>query len=95
MRMSVLRNAWAAAAFVCFSLVALAQHNVMPRDGYVPDEKTAVSIAVAVLSPIYGADHIQGEQPFRAARNGSSWIVTGTLPMKNGRAQMGGVASIE
>lgn len=78
------------------SVSAVAQHKVSPRDGYVPDEKTAVAIAVAVLSPIYGADKVLGEQPFHAMRNGDRWTVMGSLPRsKDGRTGLGGVASVE
>ncbi len=45
-----------------------------------PDEKTAVRIAEAVLIPIYGEGHIKGERPFTARLEGSRWIVKGTLP---------------
>lgn len=33
-------------------------HNFKPASGYVPDEATAIRIAVAVWEPIYGAEHI-------------------------------------
>src|SRR2546423_10224131 len=31
------------------------------ENGYVPDEQTAIAIAVAVWSPIYGKEKIEGE----------------------------------
>jgi hypothetical protein len=30
------------------------KHNYIPKNGYVSNEKTAISIAVAVWNPIYG-----------------------------------------
>ena len=52
----------------------------MPRGGYVPDAKTALRIAVAVWSPIYGEKPIEGEKPFRATLKNGVWTVTGSLP---------------
>jgi len=51
-----------------------------PANGYVPDEKTAVRIAEAVLSPIYGEDHIIKERPFHASLKDGVWTVSGSLP---------------
>ena len=47
-----------------------------PEKGYVPDAATAVSIAEAVLLPLYGSKVIRQEQPFQAnLRNDSVWVV--------------------
>ena len=43
-----------------------------------PDAKTAIAIAQAVLVPIYGADTIRREQPFSAKLVAGVWVVTGT-----------------
>jgi hypothetical protein len=51
-----------------------------PKRGYVPDEKTAIAIAVAVWNPIYGKEHIETEKPYHASLRGGVWIVTGSLP---------------
>ena len=56
----------------------------------VPDEKTAISIAIAVLKPIYGERQIKFESPFRARLGGDVWTVEGTLP----RGYVGGVATV-
>jgi hypothetical protein len=77
------------------SAIALAQphkHNYMPSKGYVPDAKTAIRIAVAVWSPIYGEKKIQEEKPFKAKLNKGVWIVEGSLPSG---WQHGGVAIAE
>ncbi len=64
-----------------------------PAKGYVPDAKTAIQIAVAVWSPIYGARKIQGEKPFHATLSHGVWTVIGSLPQhKPGQLLHGGVA---
>jgi hypothetical protein len=45
-----------------FSVLAQAQYA--PKDGFVPDAKTAVKIAEAVLIPVYGENKIESERPF-------------------------------
>ena len=54
--------------------------NYKPKDGYVPDEQTAIAIAVAVWTPIYGKDEIEGEKPYKAKLKNGVWTVTGFLP---------------
>ena len=56
------------------------KHNVKPKAGFVPDEQTAIAIAVAVWTPIYGEKIIQKEKPFKAELRDSVWHVYGTLP---------------
>ena len=61
-------------------LAETARHSIKPKDGFVPDAKTAVRIAVAVREPIYGADIIAQEKPYRARLDTNGvWIVEGTL----------------
>ena len=64
----------------------------MPPEGMVPDAKTAVGIAEAVLTTIYGADTVASERPFHARLYGDRWVVHGTFwcPLC-----FGGVAQIE
>ena len=52
----------------------------VPPNGFVPDAKTAISIAVAIWEPIYGAKQIQSERPFKAKLVEGVWHVEGTLP---------------
>jgi hypothetical protein len=66
-------------------------HNYIPKDGYVPDAKTAIGIADAVLSAIYGADNIQREKPLVAGLTDGVWTVKGTLS----KGMSGGTALIE
>jgi hypothetical protein len=51
-----------------------------PKRGYVPDEQTAIAIAVAVWTPIYGKEQIENEKPYHATLNHGIWSVTGSLP---------------
>jgi hypothetical protein len=64
---------------------------VKPKAGYVPDQRTAVAIAEAVLSPVYGAKQIAGERPFHAVLRGNVWEVHGSLP----RGWIGGTATVQ
>lgn len=54
--------------------------NIDPlKNGYVPDEATAIKVAEAIWLPIYGND-IYDKQPFQAKlSNDSIWIVEGSL----------------
>jgi len=65
--------------------------NYKPPHGYVPDEKTAIAIAVAVWSPIYGEKNIQYQKPFHATTQNGVWFVHGSLP----EGFLGGVAEAE
>jgi hypothetical protein len=67
------------------------EHGVKREAGFVPDEKTAIAIAVAIWSPIYGEKKIQKEKPFKAVLRGEVWTVEGTLP----KGSIGGVAIAE
>ena len=69
-----------------------AKHKVVPKEGYVPNAETAIGIAVAVWIPIYGADNIARQKPFRATlRADGVWVVEGSLP----KGWLGGVALAE
>jgi len=59
-----------------------------PKDGYVPDAKTAIKIAVAVWEPIYGEKLIANEKPYHANLSNGVWTVTGSLP----KGALGGTA---
>ncbi len=71
--------------------VMATEHSYFPPAGFVPDAQTAVAIAEAVLTPIYGADKIKGERPFTATLKDGIWTVVGSLP----RGTLGGVAIAE
>ena len=67
------------------------KHTARPPAGYVPDEATAIRIAVAVWEPIYGSGRIAREKPYQAVLRDGVWTVTGSLP----RRMLGGVAIAE
>lgn len=56
------------------------KHNYKPASGYVPDEETAIKIAVAVWLPIYGKKQIETEKPYKAILKDGIWYVCGSLP---------------
>ena len=84
---------------VLFSLVSISlilasvsqRHSVVPPEGFVPNEKTAIKIAEAVWFPIYGEEQIRKEKPFVASLKNGVWTVHGSLP----KGWLGGVAIAE
>lgn len=72
-------------------VIAEDKHNYKPKKGYVPDEKTAIRIAVAVWIPIYGEKQIEEEKPYHANLDNGVWTVMGSLPENS----VGGVAEAE
>lgn len=80
---------------LCLAGTGLKQTDTLPgyvpKDGYVPDSRTAIAIAIAVLVPIYGEDEIQSKSPFVAALKNGKWTVTGTMPGN----QVGGVPEVQ
>src|ERR1700691_5039173 len=72
---------------VLFSVLAQAQ-SYAPKDGFVPDPKTAVKIAEAVLIPVYGEKQIESEQPFKAVLENGVWTVDGTLRCSDGKGDV-------
>jgi len=83
--------------------VALCQSAVSykPPSGFVPDSKTAVAIAEAVLIPVYGKEHIESERPFGATLRQDVWTIAGTLYCPDGKGGVktedcaGGVAVVK
>ncbi len=72
------------------SMVSAQKRWFKPAEGFVPNQKTAVRVAEAVLSPIYGEEKIISERPFTAELKGDVWTVKGSLP----EGYIGGVAEI-
>lgn len=56
------------------------KHTYKPKEGYVPNEKTAMAIAAAVWAPIYGEGVIVGARPYRAKLENGVWLVEATFP---------------
>jgi len=61
----------------------------IPKEGFVPDAKTAIKIAEAVWIPIYG-QNIYKEKPYTVRLKKGVWSVEGSLPGES----KGGVAFI-
>lgn len=71
--------------------IVAGEKTYKPLSGYVPDAETAISIAKAVLAPIYGDAKINGEAPWHAGLSQGVWTVVGTF---NGKGN-GGEAIIQ
>lgn len=74
-----------AAALLIWSQDAVKQprvpkDGVVPRDGFVPNAEVAVSVAEAVLIPVYGKQTVASERPFKATLRGNIWVVEGKVP---------------
>src|SRR5262249_54061347 len=55
------------------------QNPTLPRDGVVRDSETAIRIAEAIWSPLYGADLIERQKPLKAElKYHVVWIVSGS-----------------
>ena len=55
-------------------------HPYVPSDGFVPDSATAVNIAVAVWTPIYGDVQFMTQHPVTATLTDGIWTVTSAVP---------------
>jgi hypothetical protein len=51
--------------------------SYVPPNGFVPDAVTAVKIAEAVLTPVYGAEQIRKELPLVPRLEKGVWTVEG------------------
>ena len=72
------------------------KHSYIPPNGFVPDEVTAIAIAIAVWNPIYGKEIIKKEVPYHATLKDGIWTVEGSLPKPpKGMLAAGGVAIAE
>jgi hypothetical protein len=79
---------------ICASVLFAAEaqkHNYKPASGYIPDEETAIKIALAVWTPIYGKEQLDKEKPYKATLKDGIWYVSGSLP----KGWRGGVAEAE
>jgi hypothetical protein len=91
---------WAILACTVLLASELVGQGYKPAGGYVPDSKTAVKIAEAVLIPVYGEKQIDSERPFTATLKNGVWTVGGTLRCPDGKGGIttdcdGGVASVQ
>jgi hypothetical protein len=72
---------------LCLSSASLAQ-NVPAQNvpkvfecngGVVADKETAIRIAEAILSPVYGEKAIRGQRPYQVTLKDGKWTVDGTV----------------
>jgi len=62
-----------------------------PKQGPVPTAAAAIDIAVKLWSPVYGAERIAHEKPYRVSLAGGVWTVQGSIP----RGWKGGAATLK
>ena len=63
-------------SILMFNTWLLAQ-GYKPKAGFVPDSVTAIKVAEAVLTPIYGEKQVESKRPFLAVQCEGVWTVTG------------------
>ena len=80
---------------ILVSICSAHGQSFKPEEGYVPDAKTAIRIALAVWEPIYGIEKIKNQAPYKAELRNQVWFVTGSLEDECGRPMVGGVAEAE
>ena len=73
-------------------LVASEGDSYKPKEGYVPNARTAMRIAEAVWIPIYGEKEIESEHPFTATLKNGVWTVEGTLHFSTGGVALAEIA---
>jgi hypothetical protein len=78
-------------ATVCFAASVWEKLSYKPKEGFVPDERTAAAITVAVWTPIYGEKQIASGKPYAAILKEGIWTVEGSSP----KGWVGGVAIAE
>src|SRR5271156_591451 len=83
-----------------FLAITLGGNQFVAKNSFVPDANTAVRVAEAVLTPVFGKKQIESERPFTAQLEGEKWIVSGTLSCPDGKGRrttscVGGVAGVE
>ncbi len=60
-----------------------APHFHKPKEGFVPDEATAIQIAEAVLTAAYGKERVNKEKPLEAHLGNDIWTVLGVVDCAN------------
>ena len=77
-------------AFILFTGTCIAQAP-QPKNGYVPDEKTAIKIVRAVLEPMIGQIGVKAQEPFRAELNNGVLEVFGRTNLPSSVKGGGGI----
>ena len=66
--------------------------SYVPPNGYVPDKKTALRVAEAILTAVYGEQKVASERPLKISLvEDGAWLIWGTLD----RRYLGGTAVIK
>ena len=60
------------------SLLTFLHSPAIPKSGVAPNEETAKQIAVAVWTPLYGAETVASQAPLQAELRHNVWTVTGS-----------------
>lgn len=55
-----------------------AEAKIIPKDGFVPDEQTALKVAEAILTATEGNEVVQSYVPYKAKLRDEVWIIEGT-----------------
>ncbi|MBL0211958.1 MAG: hypothetical protein IPQ13_13770 [Holophagaceae bacterium] len=58
----------------------------------VPDERTAIEVALVILKRIYGDQQMESQKPFKATLDRGVWVIEGFFP--NDGKSLGGAAYI-
>ncbi len=71
-----------AAVAILISIAAATAQNIRREfpNGLVPDQKTAIAIAEAVLFRVYGEKAIRDERPYVVKHVRGKWIIDGAPP---------------
>jgi len=51
-----------------------------PEVDVVPDEKTAIDVALVILKRIYGDQQMESQKPFKATLDRGVWVIEGYFP---------------
>ena len=63
--------------------------------GSVPDVETAVRVAEAVLLPVFGAETVKSQKPFRAEIDQDNWLVRGAVGAGSEQALFVRIAKVD
>ncbi|MBL8049016.1 MAG: hypothetical protein JNJ45_10085 [Chthonomonas sp.] len=69
-----------AMGLLCGGAMVMAEPDRPPKDGYVPNERTAIAIGVAVAENVFGKGLVEKQKPHQAELEKGVWMVSGSLP---------------
>ena len=59
--------------------IAAKPQGKLPKNGVIPDEATAVGVALVIFKPIYPQEEVDLFLPYHAQLKDGAWTVYGTL----------------